>query len=115
MIPDIPPMPYAASPLQHVKHILMHLTGLAKDALHIYVALLLFFGSIALFRWSPRDTRPLMVVAIAALVGECWDRIEAIVTQAPLTRWSHIHDIWNTLLVPAIIFAIARWTDILRR
>lgn len=111
----IPNPPYEIGPLQQVKHVLMGLTGLAKDALHIYVALFLFFGSMAMFRWPARDTRPLMLVAIAAFTGEIWDRIEAIMTQAPLTRWSHIHDIWNTILIPAAIFALARWTDVLRR
>ena len=58
------------SPLQTVKYWLIQHFDLAKDALHIYVALLLFFGSALLFRWPVRSWKPWAIVLAAALIGE---------------------------------------------
>ncbi|RYG22378.1 MAG: hypothetical protein EON93_25230, partial [Burkholderiales bacterium] len=61
------------SPLQASKLWLIEHVHLAKDALHIYVALLLLFGVALAFKWSLRNWKPWAVVLAAALIGEAWD------------------------------------------
>ena len=57
------------SALQAAKLWLIGLTGLGKDALHIYVGLALFLGSAVLFKWSLASWKPLAIVLAAALLG----------------------------------------------
>ena len=101
--------------LQTVKLWLVTHLGLAKDALHVYVALILFFGSIALFRWRASDWRPVLLVAIAALLGEAWDIRDRAAGGIAQNYGGNWHDVWNTCAWPLAIFAMARWTSLLRR
>jgi len=102
------------SPLQASKLWLVHHVGLAKDALHIYVALTLFFGSVALFGWRVSGWRPWMLVLVAALAGEAWDIRDSLVYRTPLILRANFHDIWNTLFWPTVIMLLARHTRLLR-
>ena len=89
--------------------------GIAKDALHVCIGLAVFLTAAALFRWPLRDVRPLAAVLLAALAGEVWDLLDSWNTGARL-RWDKSwHDLWLTALWPAILFALARWTKLLRR
>lgn len=102
----------SVSPLQDAKLWLMGLTGLAKDALHIYVALFLFFGSALMFKWPLTSWRPWLVVLAAALCGEAWDIADFRLTGVPLDLAGNVHDIWNTLFWPSLILALARTTTL---
>jgi hypothetical protein len=103
------------SSLQEAKWWLVHHTGLAKDALHIYVALTLLFGSALLFGWKLSSWRPWAVVAVAALVGEAWDLRDSIVYHTRIDLWANWHDVWNTLFWPTAIMLIARRTRLFGR
>ncbi len=100
--------------LQQAKLWLIETVHLAKDALHIYVALGLFFGSMALFKWRLGDWRPLVVVLAAALAGEAWDIRDRVVGQIAQDYWGNWHDIWNTMFWPSVISLLARYTNMLR-
>jgi hypothetical protein len=110
----IPHAPDTAIPLQQAKLWLMEHTFLARDALHIYVALILFFGTMLIFRWRLGDWRPWLVVLAAALTGEIWDIIDAIVYQQPIAWGGSWKDIWNTLFWPTAIQLLARHTRMFR-
>ena len=101
--------------LQTVKLWIVGHFGLGKDALHIYVGLLLFLGSAALMRWPLRSWKPWAVVAAAAIVGEAWDLRDSIVHRTPVILAANWHDIWNTLFWPTALMLLARWTPLLRR
>lgn len=103
------------SPFQTVKIWLVNHLGLAKDALHIYVGLTLFFGTALLFGWKLSSWRPWAVVAAAALAGEVWDLRDCLVHQIPIDLWANWHDLWNTLFWPTIIMVLARRTRLLGR
>ena len=105
----------APSPLQASKLWLVHHVGLAKDALHIYVALALFFGSAALFGWRLSGWRPWILVLVAALAGEAWDIRDSIVYRTRLILGANVHDFWNTLFWPTVIMLLARHTRLLKR
>lgn len=100
------------SPLQTVKLSLIDHLGLAKDALHIYVGLALFFGTMVIMRWHPAQKRPLIIVALAALAGEAWDIRDSLTYATPIRLSANWHDVWNTLFWPTIIFTLARVTPI---
>ena len=101
--------------MQSVKLWLVGHVGLAKDALHIYVALTLFFGVALLFRWKPSSWKPWAVVALVALAGEAWDIRDSIAYRTPLDIWANWHDIWNTLFWPSVIVVLARTTPLFAR
>lgn len=89
--------------------------GLAKDTLHIYVALIIFFGACLAFGWKARDWRPLALVLLAAIVGEALDfRIQAASDAAP-NYAGHFKDFWNTMLAPTAIVLLARFTSVFGR
>ncbi len=103
------------SGFQDFKFWLIGQTGLAKDALHIYIGLLLFLGSAALFRWPLKSWKPWCVAALGALAGEAWDLRDSVVFKTPIVLSANFHDIWNTLFWPTALFLLARYTNILRR
>jgi len=103
------------SPLQSVKFWLGEHLDLAKDALHIYVALILFLGSAALFRWPIKSWKPLAVVAVAALAGETWDMIDRVRGHIPQDLWGNWKDVWNTLFWPTMMWLLASRTALFDR
>ncbi len=103
------------SPLQQTKLFLMEHVGLAKDALHIYVALIVFFGSCLLFGWKAGQWKPWIAVLAAALIGEAWDLRDSIVYGTRIYPAENWKDIWNTLAVPTILMLAARHTKVFAR
>ena len=102
------------SVFQHAKLLLVDISHLAKDALHIYVALLVFFGSCLQFRWKASQIKPLLLVLVAALAGEAWDLRDQIVYGDPFEPDGHLKDVINTLAVPTIVFLLARYSAVFR-
>jgi len=94
---------------------LVTLTGLPKDALHIYVGLIVFLGAAALLRRSPGDWRPLAAALVVALAGETWDMADSWRAVEPLEWGRGWHDLWNTMFWPLVLHALARWSRILTR
>ena len=100
------------SALQTVKLGLVQHMHLAKDALHIYVALTLFFGSALLFGWRLRSWRPWLIVAAAAVIGELWDISDRHAGHILQNYGANLHDVWNTLFWPSVILLLARRTKL---
>lgn len=96
------------STAQTIKLAISELTGLSKDALHIYVGLAVFLVAAAV---SPRRFRsivPLIAVAAVAIAGELVDMHEDLSTLG-YWRWvSSLHDMLNTLFWPAVVWLLAR-------
>lgn len=103
------------SVFQNSKIYLLDTLGLAKDALHIYVGLIVFFAVILLFRLPVRDPRPLLAVLLIALVGEGWDIYDSSHLAGPQDYYANWHDLWNTMFWPLVIFVLARWTSVFER
>lgn len=100
---------------QLLKLRLVETTGLAKDALHIYVGLGVLFGTALLFGWKLSSWRPWLAVALVALAGEAWDLRDTITAHQFVYLWANWHDLWNTLFWPSVILLIARRTRLLGR
>ncbi|OYX37053.1 MULTISPECIES: hypothetical protein [unclassified Sphingomonas] len=103
------------SALQVAKLWLIGATGLSKDALHVYVALILFFGSAVLFKWSLAGWRPWTVVLVAAVSGEAWDIRDRLAGRIAIDLPGDWHDIWNTMFWPSVILLVARTTSVFGR
>lgn len=102
------------SMFQQMKIFLVQSSDLAKDALHIYVALALFLGSCLLFGWKGRQWKPWLVVLLAALAGEAWDIRDTLANGSSLRIGANWKDIWNTMLAPTVLMLAARYTDVFK-
>jgi hypothetical protein len=93
--------------------VIMH-AGLEKDALHVYLALILVFGSAHFFRWGLRSWKPPVLVFAFAMAGEVWDIRDGLMTSVPLQLSipASVHDIWNTMFWPLVILVLARRTSL---
>lgn len=85
-------------------------TGLAKDALHIHVGLVVFLGCALLLRWPLRSWKPWLVALAVTLAGEAWDIWDTIASGRTVRPGLHWKDAWNTMLWPTAILLLARWT-----
>ena len=103
------------TPFQQVKLALVELMGLPRDALHIYVGLAVFLAAAALLRRPLGGWVPIAAVLAAALAGEAWDLIETRAAGARIHWDRNWHDVWNTCFWPAILFLLARYTQLLSR
>ena len=103
------------SPLQQTKRFLVEHLDLAKDALHIYVALTVFLGACLLFKWKAAQGKPWLLVLAVALTGEAWDLRDSLVYHTRIDLWGNWKDLWNTMLVPTVLMLAARYTRVFRR
>ncbi len=83
-------------------------TGLERDALHIYAAMLLQIGSAAVLRKSLASPVPWLVVLAFALLNEGLD----IYRDRIFEDWEEgaaLHDLWNTMLAPTLLLLLVRF------
>ena len=102
------------SVLQSSKIMLMQATGLSKDALHVYVGLGVMLIGAMLLRRGLGDWRLLVAVAAAALAGEAWDLVDTLLQGDPVRLRGNWKDVWNTLFWPVVLFALGRFTRVLK-
>ena len=99
-------------------------TGLAKDALHIYVGVGVYLLCLVALRpiiksQGIRSFSALIVVTCIALLGEYLDNRDTIESLG-LTGLSRdqilasIRDLINTCMLPYVLFALNKWTTIFR-
>ena len=94
---------------------LIQASGLSRDALHVYVGLGVMILGALLFRKGLGDWRLLLLVAAAALTGEAWDLIDTLIEGESVRIRANWKDVWNTLFWPVVLFALARFTRVLKR
>ena len=98
-----------------IKAVIVDATGLSKDALHVYTALLLHFGSALLFGWRLRSWKPWLVVLGVTVAGEVWDYFDILREDDPVSWSNHGKDLWNTMLAPTAIVLLAQYTPLFAR
>lgn len=101
---------------------MVEITGLAKDALHIYVGIGVYL--LCLFVLRPiiksqniRAFIALIVVTGVALSGEYLDNRHIIIPKGLLALEmvdikASLHDLMNTCLLPYVLFALNKWTTV---
>jgi len=83
-------------------------TGLERDALHIYAALLIHIASAALLRRTLASPWPWLIVLLCALGNEWLDMNRDGVIEA-WEKDASLHDLWNTMLAPTILALLVRF------
>ena len=91
------------------KAVVANFTGLERDALHIYVALIIQVGAAALLRRSLASPWPWLVVLLCALANEWLDIFRDDLVEG-WEKAASLHDLWNTMLLPSLLLLIARYT-----
>lgn len=86
------------------------LTGLEKDALHIYAAVALQIAVALVTRRTLGSWLPVAVVAGAAIVNEWADLSFSIWPDRGWQYRESIHDIVNTMLLPIVLLGLARFS-----
>jgi hypothetical protein len=100
--------------VQSLKLDIVGLTGLSKDALHVYVGIGVWLLAAALLRRSISTLRPWLAVLLVACAIEGFDAFDDWVD---LGRWrwrASLHDVVNTMLWPTVLALLARYTRLLK-
>ncbi len=92
-----------------VKIWLVDLTGVSRDALHIYVAIALFLCVRIIWRGSWGSAAALLIVLIAALTGEWLDHQMELLQGAACNTAEHWHDLRNTMAAPIVLTLALPW------
>jgi hypothetical protein len=98
------------STFQALKLALVDLTGLSKDALHIYVGLAVFLVVAIATRRQLRSWVPWFAVLAAAVLGEILDMQDDFMYFGHWRVLVSLHDIANTLFWPTVLLLLARYT-----
>jgi len=102
------------SVVQSIKLTIVDVTGLSKDALHIYVGLTIFLVTAMVLRKPLRSIFPWLVVLAIAFAGEVLDMRDDVASLG-YWRWgASLHDILNTLFWPSVLLLLAK-LDIISR
>lgn len=96
------------SPFQALKLSIMHVSGLSRDALHVYVGLFVFFAACWWFRKHQRSLWPLLIVVLVACLGELLDMRDDLRIMAGWRWQASLHDVLNTSFWPAFITLLIR-------
>lgn len=88
---------------------LVDLTGVSRDALHIYVAIALFLCVRIVWRGSWGSLAALVVVVAAALTGEWLDHQMELLQGGVCDPAEHWHDLRNTMAAPLVLALALPW------
>ena len=91
-----------------IKLELASLTGLEKDALHVYGAVLLQLAAALITRRTLADVLPWVTVAAAAAVNEWADLTFSIWPDRSWQYAESVHDLVNTMALPTLLLVLAR-------
>ena len=99
---------------QSLKMDIVGLTGLSKDALHVYLGLVAWLLAAALLRRSITTLRPWLAVLVVAIGIECFDAFDDWVDLGHWRYRASLHDIVNTMFWPTVLALLARYTRLLK-
>ena len=93
---------------QNIKLYFLSLVHLSKDAVHIYIGLIVFFIYIVLFKKSLSSLKslvPVLIIAVAMETFDLWDDFHSL----GHCRWlASFHDIINTMFWPFILVILVK-------
>lgn len=86
-------------------------TGLERDALHIYCALVIQFSLSLFFRRGLGSPWPWIIVLVVAVTNEYLDYQRVGESEASILFFKEeaFRDMWNTMLIPTVLMLIARF------
>jgi hypothetical protein len=105
----IPTLASAPHDLQMLKLHLLDVTGLGRDALHVYAGMAMFIGVRLVWRWRG-GWMLAWLAALAVALGVEWMDIRAEgQAGVPQPEPAHWHDVWNTMVWPTVLLLVGRW------
>lgn len=94
---------------------LVDLTGVSRDALHIYVAIALFLCVRIMWRGPWGSVAAVVAVLAAALTGEWLDHQMELLQGGVCNPAEHCHDLRNTMAAPFVLALALPWLRPRRR
>jgi hypothetical protein len=88
---------------QSIKQIVLTISGLSKDAIHIYVGMTVFSAWVIVFKktaYSLKSVLPVIAVALLMESIDIWDNFH---TTGKLRLPASLHDILNTVFWPLMM------------
>ena len=92
-----------------VKEFLEHWSGLDMDSLHVHAGVLGQIAAALVLRRPIRSVIPWLLVLVAAFANEAYDFQYEIWPDRDVQLQGGIRDIWNTMLLPTLLLALARF------
>jgi hypothetical protein len=102
------------SAFQSMKHEIVHVASLSKDALHIYVGIGVFLVCAAFSSKGLRSVFPILVVVALAVLGEALDARDDLRKFGHWRYFSSLHDFLNTLFWPLVLWLLARYSRVMK-
>jgi hypothetical protein len=97
-----------SSTFQSLKLAVVSATGLSKDALHVYVGLVVFLATVTVFRRPLKSLWPWLAVLVVAVIGELLDARDDWRSLGHWRVMASLHDVVNTLVWPTVLSLLAR-------
>lgn len=101
--------------IEFLKDIVVHWTGLSRDALHTQIGLVLLFATCLISRRRIDSWLPVLAVIAAALLSEVFDRQRDIARYGVWDRSGSIHDVVNTVFWPIVLWIMVRTGVVFKR
>ena len=92
-----------------VKLFAQHASGIGMDALHVIGGTLLLFVAAMLLRTTVARPLPLLIVLLIEIANEASDFRAEIWPQLAMQAGEAAKDVILTMIVPALIFLVARY------
>jgi hypothetical protein len=100
---------------QEFKLSVLEITGLSRDAIHIYVGLFVFFSVVVALRKGRVEAIALIPVALVASLMEVTDLYDNYRTLNSIGWGNSLHDVVNTAFWPVTIVLLAKFTRAFRQ
>ncbi len=100
---------YGFADLPALKIYLLELTGLGKDALHVYAGMTMFLMVRLVWRWPGGWLAAWVATLGLACAVEYIDLRNEGQVGVPQPDPAHWHDIWNTMVWPTVLLLVGRW------
>jgi hypothetical protein len=84
-------------------------SGLDMDALHVHVGVLAQIAAAAMLRKRLSSPWPLLALALALFANEAYDLQNEVWPTRGEQILESVKDIWNTLLLPAVLMLLVRF------
>src|SRR5215213_6123721 len=92
-----------------IKQATEQMSGLDMDSLHVHVGVMAQLAAALVLSRPVRSVIPWLLVLAAALANEVYDYRYEIWEDRSVQLDGGIRDIWNTMLLPTILLAVARF------
>lgn len=91
------------------KDLIVSVTHLSKDAIHIYIGFICLLASVVILRRSLTSYRVLVPGGIISCAIEVLDWVDGYWFFSGILWRSSLHDLVNTNLIPVLLVTLARW------